>query len=99
MAQLRWSRQALQDVDAIAMFIARDAPRTAKRFVQLIISAVEPLARQPKMGSIVPELRDAKIREIRFRRYRIVYHQPNDDLVEILTHGARLLELDFPEQA
>jgi len=94
-ARLRWTLQALEDVDAICEFIARDAPRTAKRFGQRFFSVVTPLERFPLAGQIVPELGRDDIREIRLKRYRIVYRVWDADTVEILTihHSSRLLDL------
>jgi addiction module RelE/StbE family toxin len=95
-ARVRWTLQALDDVDAVCDYIARDAPRTAKRFGRRFFEAVEPLERHPHSGQIVPELRRDDIREVRLRRYRIIYRVRSEDLLEILTvwHGSRLLDID-----
>ena len=96
MARIRWTPQALDDVDAICEYIARDAPRTAKRFGQRLFQTVEPLERSPLSGQIVPERGQSDIREIRLKRYRIIYRVLDDDTLEILTvhHGSRLLDID-----
>ncbi|MCP4660957.1 MAG: type II toxin-antitoxin system RelE/ParE family toxin [bacterium] len=97
MAAVRWTLQALADVDAICEFIARDAPRTAKRFGQRLFQAVEPLERFPRSGRIVPELRREDVRELRLKRYRIIYRILDEETVEVLTvyHGSRSLDLDI----
>lgn len=97
MAHVGWTLQALDDVDAICEYIARDAPRTAKRFGQRLFQAVEPLERFPRSGRIVPELRREDIREIRLKRYRIVYQILDEETLKVLTvyHGSRLLDLDL----
>ena len=96
MARVRWTDQALEDVDAICEYIARDAPRTARRFGQRIFQAVETLERHPLSGQIVPERRQSDIREIRLKRYRIIYRVLDDETLEILTvhHGSRLLDVE-----
>ncbi len=96
MARVRWTHQALEDVDAICNYIARDAPRTAKRFGQRIFQAVEPLERFPLSGQLVPERRQSNLREIRLKRYRIIYRVLDDEILEILTvhHASRLLDID-----
>lgn len=93
MARLRWSPQALDDVEAIRAFIARDAPRTAQIFVQRIFDSVERLERFPLAGAIVPEVGLEIYREIRIKRYRIIYRVETPDLFEIVTvnHGASVL--------
>ncbi|NJL28664.1 MAG: type II toxin-antitoxin system RelE/ParE family toxin [Thermoanaerobaculia bacterium] len=97
MARIRWTLQALDDIDAICDFIARDAPRTAKKFGQRLYEAVEPLERFPQSGLIVPELGRSNIRELRLKKYRIIYRLLDKETVEILTvyHSARLLDLDL----
>jgi toxin ParE1/3/4 len=91
-AHLRWSNQALADLEAIGDFIARDAPSVAQLFVERVFGAVKRLESFPLSGRIVPELDQENIREIIFGSYRIVYIV-SDDAVNILTvfHSARLL--------
>ena len=57
------------------------------------MSAVESLKILPKIGRIVPEYGDPKIREIIYMNYRIVY-QIEERMVEIITifHGSKLLK-------
>ncbi len=96
MARINWSDQALDDLDAICDFIARDAPRYAQVFANRVFESVERLELFPKSGRIVPELQLETIREIIFGNYRIVYRLKQKE-VEILTvfHAVRLF--DFSE--
>jgi toxin ParE1/3/4 len=93
MAQVRWTPQAADDLDAIAEFIARDSPHFAGLFAADILQTVGQLADFPESGRIVPEVGDRSIREIILGSYRIIYRR-RSDVVEILTvhHGARLLD-------
>ena len=95
MARLIWSPQALEDIESIRRFIAMDAPRTARGFVQRIFQTAERLRRSPLSGRIVPELGSAVFREIRLKSYRIIYRMTDPELVEVVTvyHGSRLLDL------
>ncbi len=97
MARIIWSPQSLDDIDAIREFIAADAPRTAKSFIRKIFARVERLQCFPLSGSIVPELRREDFREVRLKKYRIIYRIHGEDRVEIVTvyHGSRLLDLDL----
>ncbi|MEM9217440.1 MAG: type II toxin-antitoxin system RelE/ParE family toxin [Cyanobacteria bacterium P01_F01_bin.150] len=92
MAQVRWSKQALEDLAAIGEFIARDSSSMAQSFVDRIFAAVERLEAFPNSGRVVPELKQNSIREIIFSSYRIVY-SVDVDVVNILTvfHAAKLL--------
>jgi toxin ParE1/3/4 len=90
-----WAPQAIQDVEAIRAYVARDSARYADLVVERIVAAVERLKDNPRSGRVVPELGDESIREVIHGSYRIVYRLRND-LVEIATvfHGARLFRLD-----
>lgn len=93
MAQLRWTAQALADLEAIGDFIARDARPFAQVFVDRVFEAVKRLETFPRSGRVVPEVEREDIREIIFGSYRIVYLVSEDE-VSILTvfHSARLLK-------
>ncbi|MCX7010863.1 MAG: type II toxin-antitoxin system RelE/ParE family toxin [Kiritimatiellaeota bacterium] len=93
MAQVRWTLQAADDLEAIVEFIATDSPHYAQLLAMDVLRTVERLAVFPRSGRAVPELRDIALREIILGNYRIVY-RTKKDLVEILTiyHGARLFD-------
>ena len=93
MAEVRWTPQALGDLEAITEFIAKDSPHYASLFVLDVFSAVERLERFSESGRVVPEKNEPAVREIILGSYRIVYRL-RDDVAELLTihHGARLLD-------
>jgi len=90
--KISWTEQALEDLEAICLFIARDAPRYAAVFTDQVFVAVDRLQKFPLSGRVVPELEREEIREIIFKNYRIIYRVHREE-VEILTihHGAKLL--------
>ena len=92
MAEVRWTPQALDDLEAICLFIARDAPQAAAIFADRAFRSTDRLANYPRLGRVVPELGIENIREILLGSYRLIYRIQQDDL-EVLTvhHGARLL--------
>lgn len=92
MAKIIWSPQSLDDLESIADYIARDSRHYAKLVVEKITHAVELLALFPLQGRKVPEAYDENVREIFYKRYRIIY-EVKSDRVEILTiiHGSRIL--------
>jgi len=93
MAQVRWTPQAADDLDAVAEFITENSPHFAGLFVMDVLQAVDRLAEFPELGRIVPEIGDKTIRELILGNYRIIYRL-RSEAVEILTihHGARLLD-------
>jgi plasmid stabilization system protein ParE len=93
MAQVRWTPQAADDLEAVCLFIARDSPQLAAAFADRVLRASDLLASFARSGRIVPELGIGNIREIVVGSYRIIYRiQP--EAVHLLTvhHGARLLD-------
>ena len=93
MAQVRWTPQATDDLDAVCLFIARDSPQLAAAFADRVLRATDILESFPRSGRIVPELGIENIREILVGSYRIIYRIRHDD-VHLLTvhHGARPLD-------
>jgi toxin ParE1/3/4 len=58
-----WALEALDDIDAIARYIARDSQTQARRVVSEVLDLAELLVTQPSMGRVVPELGHSAIRE------------------------------------
>lgn len=91
--ELIWSSESLDDIDAIAQFIARDSLHHAKRVVEALFELGDAIAAHPLVGRIVPELNDAAVRERFLYSYRVIY-EVRAKHIEILAvlHGRRLLE-------
>ena len=64
MKEIRWTRRAVEDVQAIRQFIAQDSIHYAELVTQRITVAVERLRVFPESGRIVPELQQPTVREI-----------------------------------
>lgn len=96
MARLTWTPQALDDIEAICEFIAKDAPRYAQIFATQVFSSAERIKIFPMSGRIVPEVGQQNIREIILGNYRIIY-RIQDQEIQVLTvyHSARLLDLSI----
>jgi addiction module RelE/StbE family toxin len=95
-AYLSWHSEALEDLDQIAEFIARQTPEFAPYFVQRILSAADGLRDHPRRGRVVPEIGDETYRELIFQNYRIVYRVMDERIVVIgLIHSA----MDITRQA
>lgn len=90
MIEIRWTLQAVEDLEAIQDFIARDSVHYASVVIERLVAAVEQVARFPDSGRVVPELDDPEIREVIRRPYRIVYRR-RTEVIEILTvfHASR----------
>ena len=93
MAEVRWTLQALDDLEAICLFIARDAPPVSAVFAQRAFDATDRLARFPRSGRTVPEFNNPDFREMILGNYRLIYRIRSGD-VQILTvhHAARPID-------
>jgi toxin ParE1/3/4 len=94
-AEIRWTPQAADDLEAITDFIALDSPAYAAKFALGILETVEQLASFPTSGRVVPEIAQPHVRELFEGNYRVIYRFEKQ-VVEVLTihHGARVLPLD-----
>jgi plasmid stabilization system protein ParE len=69
MAEVIWTEPALDDLDALADYIALDKPGAASNLVRRVFSHADLLAEHPEMGPAVPELRPSS-------RYRQLVEPP-----------------------
>jgi len=92
MAEIKWTLQAIDDLEAISEFISRDSPNYARLFVNKVVNSIERLKKFPESGRILPELN--QIRENLLGNYRVIY-RVKSGVVEILTiyHSARILNI------
>jgi len=87
--QVVWTDPALDHVEEIAVYIARDDPDAAARWTVELFDAVQRLADFPESGRAVPELATRGVREVVVGAYRVFYRV--DTAVEVLSvrHGSR----------
>lgn len=90
--KLIWTDPCIEDLRSIRDYIARDSEYYAAEIVGQLIHSAERLLQFPRLGRVVPEVRDENIRELIYRDYRIVYRITGGQ-IEILTivHGSRNL--------
>ena len=93
MVEVNWTESALLDLEGIAEYISRDSIRYAEITVSRLFESVDILEDFPESGSIVPEFKNQKIRQLIRGSYRIIYFVSNPSRVDVLTihHSARLL--------
>lgn len=88
-----WSPEALDDVEDIAAYIARDSAFYAAAVVETLLGTAAKLNQFPQSGRIVPELNQNDIRERFIYSYRLIYRiEPARVLVTAVVHGRRLLD-------
>lgn len=75
MAEIVWTEPALNDLDAIADYIALENPQAARALVQRIFDHVAQLADHPRSGSKPPELKGWRYRQLVEPPCRIFYRE------------------------
>jgi len=73
MAKVTWADPAVQELDAIADYIALDKPEAVHQLVRQVLAAVERLRRFPQMGSLPVELRGLPYRQLVVPPCRVFY--------------------------
>lgn len=88
-----YSARAVDDLDDIAGYIARDNPQRALSFIDELRERCEQLAAFPATAPLRPDIAEG-IRIAPFGRYLVLYSLSGDQLlIERILHGAR----DIPE--
>jgi len=90
MGKVIWSPTAIEDVDSIAEYIARDSIDQASLFVIRLIGVTDRLQDFPSSGRIIPEIGNPGCREIIYGSYRIMYRVYEDAVwITGIVHGSR----------
>ena len=90
---LKWSEEALEDIESIATYIEKDSPIYAKSVVSKFFEKAEILQEFSELGRTVPEFNDPTIREIFVYSYRLIYKIDEEEILFVaVVHGKRLLE-------
>ena len=92
MKRPRLTDRAEADLEECWLYIARDDPRSATRFIETILQKCELLAEQPGIGRGRSDL-SSDLRSFVVGRYLILY-RPIEDGIEVVRvlHGARNIE-------
>ena len=79
-----WSPLAIERIEEISDYIARDSPSAANRWIDAVFEKADILKDNPEIGRIVPELDLPSIRELVHGNYRVIYRL-QDRQITILT--------------
>ena len=90
------SQAALDDLEEIYKYIARDSSANAQMIIDRIIEKTDLLTNFPNLGKRYLEPDDPRVRIIFFRNFQIIY-QLIDDNIEIVRviHGRRSFKLEL----
>ena len=89
-----WSPRAVEDLEAIAQYIAVDTSAYSAAVVKTILQTARSLSQFPHSGRVVPEIADETIREWFAYSYRVIYRIEEEGItIAAIVHGRRLLDL------
>jgi plasmid stabilization system protein ParE len=92
--RVAWSPRAVEDLEAIAQYIAVDSAAYAAAVVKTILHTARSLSQFPHSGRVVPEVADESIREWFAYSYRVIYRIEEEGItIAAVVHGRRLLDL------
>lgn len=87
-----WSLEAIEDLDSIAEYIAKDSLFYAGTVVSNIVRTARNTSDFPRSGRKVPEINQEEIREQFVYNYRLIYQIKADRILIIaVIHGKRML--------
>lgn len=94
MVKIVWTDSAIFDLEDIGEYIAKDSERYAQLTVSRLFESVDILEEHPRVGKMVSEFQNDKIRELIRGNYRIVYYIFDDYRIDIITvhNCARLID-------
>lgn len=91
--RLIWLPEAIEDLDAIAAYLAIESGQYARDFVQRVVARADSLIDLPMSGHINPEAGREDIRELSAYPYRLIYRiNGNDVMIMAVLHGSRLID-------
>ncbi len=95
MVKVNWTFKALEDIGAIAEHVAQYATKYAEQLVEDFFSKGDLLSNFPRMGRVVPEMKNKDIRELIHKSYRIIYYIVDATHIDVLTvhHSSRPLDV------
>ena len=98
MVKIIWTDTAIQDLNDIGEYIAKNSIKYAEITVNELFESVDILESYPHAGMIVPEFDNKLIRQLIRGNYRIVYSIVHENRIDILTihNCARLISNTKP---
>lgn len=88
--KVHWTNTALNQLQSIHDYIARNSPYYAKRMVDRITRRSIQISQFPLSGRKVPEYDMGQIREVLEANYRIIYYIKSDGIdVLAVFHGSQ----------
>lgn len=85
MVQIRWSRRIIAEIHEAREYLQPFSPVSAERLTDALFAKGALLEKQPLLGRIVPEAERPDVRELFYRKYRVIYRVVSDSEILMLT--------------
>ncbi|MBF9219911.1 type II toxin-antitoxin system RelE/ParE family toxin [Hymenobacter ruricola] len=85
MVKVRWSRRIIAEIHEAREYLLPYAPASAERLTNEIFAKGVLLEQQPLLGRVVPEAKRPEVRELFYKKYRVVYRLVSDSEILMLT--------------
>ncbi|MBI5243557.1 MAG: type II toxin-antitoxin system RelE/ParE family toxin [Elusimicrobia bacterium] len=90
MGKVTWAPSAIDDINWIAEYVARDSAEQAALLVARLFEATDRLQEFPLSGRAIPEIGNQSCREVICGAYRIMYRLEGENIwITGVVHGAR----------
>ncbi len=93
MAEVKWTDEALDNLNEIAEYISKGSIRYAEITAAKLFSRTDILEQHPLIGRVVPEFSDKTIRQLIEGNYRIIYRVISEAEIHVIAvhHAKRRL--------
>lgn len=85
MVKVRWSRRIIAELHEAREYLQPFSPASAERLTDALFAKGALLERQPSLGRIVPEAERSDVRELFYKKYRLIYRVVSDTEILMLT--------------
>lgn len=85
MVQVRWSRRIIAEIHEAREYVQKYSPSFATRLTDAIFAKGALLEYQPLLGRVVPEAERPDVRELFYKKYRLIYRVVSDTEILLLT--------------
>ncbi|WP_310394009.1 type II toxin-antitoxin system RelE/ParE family toxin [Hymenobacter sp.] len=94
MVQIRWSRRIISEIHEAREYLQPFSPASAERLTSAVFAKGALLESQPLLGRIVPEAERPDVRELFYKKYRLIYRIVSETEILMLTLHPALRPLE-----
>ena len=98
--KINLSERADEDIREIFNYFSETSLSGALAKIDLILSRIELLKNFPRLGRVVPQFKNERLREVLAGSYRIAYYIVSDRQIDILSiqHSSRPFDFNYSDE-